>query len=230
MPMTNPLPMNLAIHKAQPPAPGRPEANPERYVTLSWPVFEMIISLITNSTSAAAAPATSQLEPSPQPAEPAASGMGGKTDFATQYHVHLRGTFAKDGERALIITNGSEVTTVELQLVQFLTLLILACLARREAGLDAPIDVRGGAYLQRRRIYTEIMSLKAREPDLRGQAENLVPQDVYQARYGTRQRLKEGGLIQDLLESRPRSGYRISTLPQWIKITLFDEQGSQHWG
>jgi hypothetical protein len=169
------------------------------------------------------------------------------SDSPPNYRFHLRGTFAKDGEHAAIITNGVKVWRIELQLLQFLTLLVLASFARREAGLDAPLDVRGGEFLQPRRIALEIARLKTRERDLQDQiegfdlllgpgspplevqAKNLDRQPVYQAWYGIGERFAEQRL-EHLLEGRRHSGYRILVPPQWIKITLFDEDGSQTWG
>jgi hypothetical protein len=206
-------------------------AAPDEKVTISAATYDQLIARLTELREQA-------LKEQP-PSSP--------SDSCQNYRFHIRGTFARDGEHAVIITNGQQVWHIELRIIQFLTLLVLGSLARREAGLDAPIDVRGGEFLQPRRIALELARLKAREPDLQGQLEGLdLPpnaedldqdklaaqldrQPVYQAWHGLQTRFEENR-VDHLLNGTRRSGYQIVVPPPRIKITLFDEDGSQTWG
>ena len=203
------------------PAPG----NPEEQVTLSRGDYDWMVHKLMGlgELPSKDAPLFSPGHPPPPtvPLQPDGD--------SNEYRLHVRGTYSKDGERVAIVSSGTRVWPVTLKLVQFLTLLILASFARRNVNLDAPIDVRGGKFLQPRRVGEVIDHLKATQKDLIGQAENLTRQDLYVAWYSMGERFDSQGLAH-LLQARRGSGYRIHLLAHLIKITLFDEKGSRTWG
>lgn len=159
----------------------------------------------------------------------AKSGKGrrAKGAYATRYHFHVLGAFRPRGH--LLIIN--KTIHIPLQLSEFLMLFVLACHARTLAKLDAPMAVDGGIYVLPERIVKYIKRIKAGEPGLNDHLNDLNEATVHGAKLRVRQRLQRKNLIEDLLESMRHSGYRISTRPKWIKITLFDDdEGNQTWG
>src|SRR5262245_3086266 len=116
-PMTNQTAITLAIYQALRNASPQARAAPD-YTTLSRPDSEWIItrlaSLVFSPPASAPSPPTSNVESSSSAVASPAAAPADPAGFATRYHVHLRGTFAKDGERALIISTGGKTITIPL--------------------------------------------------------------------------------------------------------------------
>ena len=154
--------------------------------------------------------------------------LDGET-YKTDLHLHLQGTFAPQG--SLLLTLDHQIN-VQLQLIQFLMLFVLASHARTRAGLPSPLELPSGRFVSPKRLVEIIRSkIKPGERGLDGLFDNLTPDQLSNPKCVLLARLAAHGVSRDLLEWVRGSGWRISTPPSRIRITLIDpEDGDQTWG
>jgi hypothetical protein len=142
--------------------------------------------------------------------------------YHTRYFIEIYGSLKPDGSHLLII---DRKTRIKIDWLQFILLLILASHARSKAGLDCPMDLRGGDYLQPSRIEEIIQQLKAGSLLCAGgqlpECQNAYDADLLRnAKYDLRLRIARKCKNPNLLDRGDGAGYRISTPPTRIKITL----------
>lgn len=162
----------------------------------------------------------------PSPAQsilPRRSSNGG--GYHTKYLIEIYGSLKADGSHLLIIDHK---TRIKIDWLQFILLLILASHARSKAGLDSPIDLRGGDYLQPSRVEEIITQLKSGSLLCAGrqlpECQNAYAAELLRnAKWELRRRVKARLKNPNLLDRGDGAGYRISTSPAWIKITLLIE-------
>ena len=176
------------------------------------------------------APAPASLHDHPELALPAS--LVPRLDreaFKTVRHVHLQGTFAPQG--SLLLTIDHQIN-LQLQLIQFLMLFVLASHARTRAGLPSPIQLASGRFVSPKRIVELIQDkIQPGEPGLKGLFDNLTPDQLCNPKCVLLDRLAAHGVDRDLIEWVRGSGWRISTPPHLIRITLMDpEDGDETWG
>jgi hypothetical protein len=158
-------------------------------------------------------------EPGPFPG-PRRAPAGGA--YHTNYLIEVYGSLKPDGSQLLIIEGR---TPIKIDWLQFLLLLILASHARSKAGLDSPMDLRGGDFLPPARIELIITQLMEGTLSCAGRrfpkCLNAYDADLIRnAKYDLRLRLRRHRKRPDLLDRGGGTGYRISTPPGRIKITL----------
>jgi hypothetical protein len=139
--------------------------------------------------------------------------------------LEIYGSLKPDGSHLLIIDRR---TRIKIDWLQFILLLILASHARSKAGLDSPIDLRGGDFLQPARIEEIIKQLKDGTLQCAGrqlpECQNAYGADLLRnAKWELRRRVQRKHKNPDLLDRGDGAGYRISTPPGRIKITLLIE-------
>jgi hypothetical protein len=139
--------------------------------------------------------------------------------------LEIYGSLKPDGSHLLII---DRKTRIKIDWLQFILLLILASHARSKAGLDSPIDLRGGDFLQPARIEEIIKQLKDGALQCAGrqlpECQNAYGADLLRnAKWELRLRVQRKQKNPDLLDRGDGAGYRISTPPGRIKITLVIE-------
>ena len=160
---------------------------------------------------------------SPAPSTGPRRGPNGG-DYHTKYHIAIYGSLKADGSHLLIIDG----KRIKIDWLQFILLLILASHARSKAGLDSPIDLRGGDYLQPSRIEEIITQLKSGSLQCAGrqlpECQNAYGADLLRnAKWELRRRVQTNHKNPNLLDRGDGAGYRISTTPARIKITLLIE-------
>jgi hypothetical protein len=158
----------------------------------------------------------------PQSIIPRHSSNGG--GYHTKYLIEIYGSLKPDGSHLLIIDG----KRIKIDWLQFMLLLILASHARSKAGLDSPIDLWGGDYLQPSRIEEIITQLKSGSLLCAGrqlpECQNAYGADLLRnAKYELRRRVRSKHKNPNLLDRGDGAGYRISTPPARIKITLLIE-------
>ena len=144
--------------------------------------------------------------------------------YHTKYLIEIYGSLKPDGGHLLIVDG----RRIKIDWLQFILLLILASHARSKAGLDSPIDLRGGDYLQPARIEEIISQLKSGSLLCAGrqlpECQNAYCADLLRnAKYDLRLRVQRKHKNPNLLDRGDGAGYRISTPPTRIKITLLIE-------
>jgi len=172
-----------------------------------------------NVQSAPEPPGDHSLTPAPSTI-PRPAPNGG--DYHSKYLLEIYGGLKPDGSHLLII---DRKTRIKIDWLQFMVLLILASHARSKAGLDSPMDLRGGDYLQPSRIEEIIKQLKEgsllcgerRVPE----CQNAYGADlVRNAKWDLRLRVQRKHKNPNFLDRGDGAGYRISAPPGRIKITL----------
>lgn len=158
----------------------------------------------------------------PQSIIPRRSSNGG--GYHTKYLIEIYGSLKADGSQLLFIDG----KRIKIDWLQFMLLLILASHARSKAGLDSPIDLWGGDYLQPSRIEEIITQLKSGTLLCAGrqlpECQNAYGADLLRnAKYELRRRVRTKHKNPNLLDRGDGAGYRISTPPVRIKITLLIE-------
>jgi hypothetical protein len=123
---------------------------------------------------------------------------------------------------------------IKLQWLQFVTLLVLASVARRNVGLPAPIDITDRDYLQPADIEGILARLKAGELSCAGLpwpacANSTSAQDISDAKYKLLQRLIAHRQNPGLIDPVPHAGFRLSVRPGRIRIRLVDGKGVHLW-
>ena len=164
-------------------------------------------------------------DPLPRPPKsilPRRSPNGG--DYHTKYLIEIYGSLKPDGSHLLILDG----KRIKIDWLQFFLLLILASHARSKAGLDSPMDLRGGDYLQPSRIEEIIQQLKNGSLLCGGrplpECQNAYSADLLRnAKWELRQRVQRKHKNPNLLDRGDGAGYRISTPPGRIKIILLVE-------
>ena len=162
----------------------------------------------------------------PSPAQSTAPRRGPNGGgYHTKYHIEIYGSLKADGSHLLIIDHK---TRIKIDWLQFILLLILASHVRSKAGLDSPIDLKGGDYLQPSRIEEIITQLKAGNLQCAGrqlpECQNAYCAGLLRnAKYDLRLRVQRKHKNPNLLDRGDGAGYRISTPPARIKITLLSE-------
>ena len=159
----------------------------------------------------------------PSPGTSAHCGPG-HNGYHTDYFIEIQGSLKPNGGHLLIINNQ---VRIKIQWLQFILLVILASRARAKARLPTPIDIRGGDYLQPSRIAEIIGSLKdgrlhcGRQEALRSGIDT-GEKAIYDAKWDLRLKIKLKHKEPSLIDAIEGAGYRISTPPARIKITLVD--------
>lgn len=143
-------------------------------------------------------------------------------DYHSRYFLEIYGGMKPDGSHLLII---DRKTRIKIDWLQFILLLILASHSRSKAGLDSPINIRGGDYLQPSRVEDIIKQLKAgtllcagrRLPECQNAYDAAL---IRNAKWDLRLRVQRKSKNSNFLDRGDGAGYRISAPASRIKITL----------
>jgi hypothetical protein len=201
-------------------------------------------AVLENPTSLQSTPAATSPSPLPLPLAASSGGAAGlpsgalvaagaedvpqpsPTSPLKAVHLRLQGSLGRGGHVLLI----NHTVRVELQLNQYLVVLLLCCHALSKAGLSSPLSILGGDYLKAGRIVKLIDYFRRTESGLRD-LPALGTQEVHHAKWGLLKRLEKHGIASGLLESLRGSGYRLNIDPSSIVIILSDEdEADQVWG
>ena len=166
---------------------------------------------------------------------PPGAGQFGPSNngYRTDYYIHIQGSLKPDGGHLLIINN---TVHIKIDWLKFMILVVLASLARSKSKLSTPLDFIAGDYLQADKISALIEELKLAKITCAGQT--LVgctnasdPGFVHRAKWDLRSQIERQRLNKDLVHAIEGAGYRISTPPGRIKITLLSPDGEvvYHW-
>jgi hypothetical protein len=151
--------------------------------------------------------------------------------YHTNYHIEIQGAMIPNGGHLLIIDNK---VPIRIEFIQFVLLVILGSHARVRAGLSAPIEIKGGKYVQPSRIVEIIDDLKAGRVKcggytLNGYLQSLGTELIHDAKWEVRRRLRGHRKRQDLLCGIDGAGYLLSLPPGRIKIRLVRPAGDLVW-
>src|SRR5262245_13165351 len=151
--------------------------------------------------------------------------------YHTNYRIEIQGAMIPNGGHLLIIDHKCRI---RIDFIQFILLVILASHARMSVGLPAPIEIKGGEYVQPSRIHEIIDDLKAGRLQcggytLNGYLQTLDTPLIHNAKWELRRRLKVHNKKIDLLDGIEGAGYLLSLFPGRIKIRLVHPSGDRVW-
>jgi len=145
--------------------------------------------------------------------------------YQTNHYVEVQGEFKPHGGHLLIIDG----IPIPLQLIQFVTIFLLACHALTLAGRPTPMQIEVGDYLSASKIESLIKQLKTEYPGLSGCLEIVTPGLIFNAKLSILGRIREQGKDPSLIKSLYGVGYFLSTPPERIRIKLITSTGVRVW-